>query len=525
MAKKPSMTDEQNALALRFSALFAGYEEAFGTYEIKTKEANGKVKGRAITHKRGATLEDYIKHLFGASPSDAMGVIPLMADNCVLWSALDIDQNDINHKKLEAKIKAKKYPLLICRSKSGGAHLYIFFKKPVEAAKVRERLADWSAELGFGGCEIFPKQSGRGSPEDFGNWINMPYFGAFGKDCNRYGILDGEKAELGAFLDRAEKSKVTFDNVKTKALKRPEGDTLLFEAPPCLQILHEDGGFPDGTRNDGMFDVAVYLKSRFPGDWEHKLDEYNAEFCKPLLSKNEINEIRKSVSKKEYKYKCEEAPICDFCNKPECLKREYGIGETRKGVLEIGGMTRYITSPGDPVWWGLEVAGSRLFMDNETLYNRDSFNKYCLGELGIIPVHLPPAQWIKTLGEMVLGADIIQLPVEAGPKGLLWDHIEMFCLQKAQAKTLDEVWTGRPHNDGKFIYFRSVDLFTYLDQRRVDYGRSRQSVYRMLQDKGGSSNVKKVGGKPMNLWELPSPKAPDTKATGTAAKKGGTEEF
>ncbi len=95
----------------------------------------------------------------------------------------------------------------------------------------------------------------------------------------------------------------------------------------------------------------------------------------------------------------------------------------------------------------------------------------------------------------------------------------------AQAKTLDEVWTGRPYNDNKNIFFRSVDLFTYLDQRRVDYGRAKQSVYRILQDHGGHSDPTKVGGKTMNLWRLPSPKAPESKPTSTAAKREGKTEF
>ena len=64
-----------------------------------------------------------------------------------------------------------------CRSKSGGAHLYLFLKQYEQAAVVREYLLEMAVALGHSGCEIFPKQdkilSDRG---DVGNFINLPYF-------------------------------------------------------------------------------------------------------------------------------------------------------------------------------------------------------------------------------------------------------------------------------------------------------------------------------------------------------------
>ncbi len=510
----------EEAQIKRFMNLFDGYENAFGTYDIKKKEDNGKLKGQAITHKRPASLDDFKRHLNGAGPG--IGAIPLREDNRVIFAALDIDIKNIDHKKLELAIKAKSYPLVLCRSKSGGAHLYLFFSVPAEAHTVRDRLADWAAELGYGGCEVFPKQSARAHPEDYGNWINLPYFNA--DKSERAALSAGKWLTFPAFLDIAEKARVKFDNIKSRKKPKPDNKDPYFEAPPCIVHLSANGGFPDGTRNKGLFNVAVYLKKRYPDDWERKLNEYNGGICSPPLAQLEVNEIIKSVKRKTYSYTCAEDPIAPHCNKRECLLREYGIGESHEGMAEIGGVTRYVTAPGDPVKWGLEVAGCRVFVDNEVLYSRDLFNRHCMAELSMIPLQVSQPEWLRKLNAILSKTDTIQLPPDAGPSGILWEHIEMFCLQKAQAKTIDEVWTGRPFKEKEVIWFRSVDLFTYLDQRRIDYGSHKQNVWSLLKERGGKSEGRKIGGKFINLWQLPEPKAPETGRTDTM-KKDRKEEF
>ena len=46
----------------------------------------------------------------------------------------------------------------MCRSKSGGAHLFLFTEEPVTAEDLRNKLTQLAAVLGYGNCEIFPKQ-------------------------------------------------------------------------------------------------------------------------------------------------------------------------------------------------------------------------------------------------------------------------------------------------------------------------------------------------------------------------------
>ena len=75
-----------------------------------------------------------------------------------------------------------------------------FLKEPVQASLVRDKLTEWSAEIGYAHCEIFPKQveikADRG---DTGNFLNLPYHG--GDDSMRHGFSDdGSGASLSDFF-------------------------------------------------------------------------------------------------------------------------------------------------------------------------------------------------------------------------------------------------------------------------------------------------------------------------------------
>src|ERR1019366_3483848 len=120
------MTQIPSDLIERFSRLFKGYENAYGIYEISEEDADGKKTGQAKTIPRGATLEDYRLHLSGKT---GIGIVPLLKEDKCWFGAIDLDiKGDVklieDHFVLEARIRALKLPLLLCKSKSNGAHLY-----------------------------------------------------------------------------------------------------------------------------------------------------------------------------------------------------------------------------------------------------------------------------------------------------------------------------------------------------------------------------------------------------------------
>ena len=182
--------------------LFTSYSSAYGTFEITDMDSvSGKRKGRARTVPATPTLAEWSQHLSGHAKG--LGLIPLLDDGVsAQWAAIDIDDNQIDHTYLEEKMVELGLPLVVCRSKSGGAHCYLFLENPCPAKDVVDALKNWAAALGYPGVEIFPKQTRReldpetGKPRP-GNWINLPYFQA--KTTERFCVSQGKRLSLRQF--------------------------------------------------------------------------------------------------------------------------------------------------------------------------------------------------------------------------------------------------------------------------------------------------------------------------------------
>ena len=74
----------------KFSEIFSGLEEAYGTYEIQKQQVNGKQSGQASVLRSPRTAQTWEGHLSGKGP--AIGIIPINADNNCKWGCIDIDQ-------------------------------------------------------------------------------------------------------------------------------------------------------------------------------------------------------------------------------------------------------------------------------------------------------------------------------------------------------------------------------------------------------------------------------------------------
>jgi hypothetical protein len=485
----------------RFASLFSGYQKAYGTYQIRGSAPDGKAIGKAQTLRGEATDKIYRAHLEGAG--QGLGIIMLREDNSVYFGAIDYDVKTMDHVKAEAKIRALGLPLVLCRSKSGGGHFYCFVKEPVPAALMRARLEEWTALLGMADTtEQFPKQAQRYNENDVGNWINLPYFNAF--ETNRYAIANGEQLQLEGFLTWAEAQRQTPDQMGLSA-GPSDDETIFVEGPPCLQTLESQGGFVTGTKKEGMFNVAVYLRKRFPDDWQRRVDEYNRPMAN-ILS-DEIQGIIKQVGKKAYSYKCKQAPIQSVCNRRLCRTRQYGVGETdsveARGYA-IGALTRYDNNNGDEPLFAMEVNGKRVLVTTSQLYSRDEFNRACISQANVIPVHMTPIRWLKFLNDLLPTADIVPLPEDASPMGQLWEHVIMFLTESAMATERDRVMLGVPYREGQNIYFRSIDLMQYLNSRRIPV-KSPQQLWELLRRHGAGKEFWNIAGRGINVWYVPAP--------------------
>lgn len=484
----------------RFKAIFYGLDIAYGTYKIEKAKDSGKQAGKAVVVRKPPIDELWRKHLEGVEPS--LGIIPIRADNTCTWGCIDIDQYPLDHAGLVDKIRKRNLPLVVCRSKSGGAHVFLFTKEPVEAANMQRYLNACASILGESGREIFPKQAeilvDRG---DTGNFLNLPYFA--GDDGTRYAIKDdGSAATLEEFYGLYDK--YVQDLPLTYPEEPKQADHPVKDGPPCLQVLCSQG-FPEGTRNNGLFNIGIYLKKANPVGWEDRLMEYNQKFVAPPLSLSELQIITKQLNKKDYKYKCKDAPINSFCNSGLCRTRKFGVGADGPDSPQMSALSKYNSEP--PLWF-LDVNGKRIELETEHLFNQVSFQRACMERINVVPPTLRKQDWESTLNallkEMVELEQIQDAPEDTTVTGRFMDLVEEFTTHLQQAMDKDEILLGRPwtHEDEAKTYFRMKDLEAHL-KRNNFIGMSSPKIAQRIRDIGGEPASLFLKSRTTRVWRIP----------------------
>ena len=496
MPEKAEMTD-----ITKFKSIFEGLDIAYGTYKIERAKDSGKQAGKAVVVRKPPTDDLWVAHLEGVEPS--LGIIPIRADNHCIWGCIDIDQYPLDHAGLIAKVRRLNLPLVVCRSKSGGAHIFLFVKTPIPAAEMQRFLNTCASLLGEAGREIFPKQTEilveRG---DTGNFLNLPYFG--GEETMRYAINDdGTASSLDEFYALYDKYAQDVPLVHPEEAKK-EADSPAKDGPPCLQALCGQG-FPEGTRNNGLFNIGIYLKKAAPGEWENKLMEYNMKYFGPPLPLNELQIITKQLNKKDYKYKCKDAPLSSFCNSGLCRTRKHGVGADGPDAPQISSLSKYNSEP--PLWF-LDVNGKRIELDTDQLFNQPQFQKSCVERLNVLPPTLRRQDWESFLNsllrEMVELEQIQDAPEDTSYTGRFTDLLEEFTTHLQQAMDREEILMGRPwtSEEDAMVYFRIKDLEAHL-KRSSFTSMSAPRMAQKLRDIGGEPISLFLKGRSVRTWRVP----------------------
>ena len=202
----------------KFTEIFEGLDRAHGVTKVAESISNGtKIKGKSFVKREPVTDELWQKHLEG---TDSLGVIPINDENKCKWGCIDIDSYaGFDHKQLINKIQKLNLPLIVFRSKSGGAHVFLFTSDYVSAALMQDKLNEIRSVLGYGGSEVFPKQRELKSKDDTGNFLNLPYFN--GDRTTRYAFdKDGNAVTLDGFFNLYEDTKVI--DIETIKVERPK---------------------------------------------------------------------------------------------------------------------------------------------------------------------------------------------------------------------------------------------------------------------------------------------------------------
>jgi hypothetical protein len=488
----------------KFMAIFDGLKEAHGYFKIEKTAANGKAQGKAGVTREPRTKKLWENHLSGKG--NGLGIIPINEDNMCKWGCIDVDQYPLDHKTLVNKIRKLKLPLVVCRSKSGGAHCFLFTTEWIEAKDMQKSLQHMSAALGYGESEIFPKQIklhlDRG---DVGNFLNLPYYDH--ENGLRYAFLDdGTSADLEEFIELYNKYKQTPEEVlKLQIDDVSSNDIIARDGPPCLQILCKQK-ISEGGRNNGLFNLGVYLRKAFPDSWESEILVYNMEYLSPPLPLPEVNIVAKQLERKDYAYKCTDAPISAHCNKELCRTRKFGIGAAVAGAT-IANLRKYNSTP--PVWF-MDVNGEPLELDTEALMSQPMFQKSCMEQLNFMPRSVQKAQWESRISTLLTEmrdneSAIIEVAQDASISGQFYDYLEEFCSHLQQAQDKEEILLRRPWTDEEeqVTYFRLKDFESYLKKNKFFEYKSHKIAQR-LRDINGDSMVLKIKGRSVRVWKIPA---------------------
>lgn len=478
-----------------FRRLFHGNTGFYGRHVYGGSGVAGeKQKGESFTVKEPLGIGQYRAHLDGL---EGLGVVPIDEKNECRFFAIDVDDYT-GRDDLVRKVYAHGFPLIPFRSKSGGLHLYCFLSSPAAAADVINVAQEFAAVLGLRGeTEIFPKQA-KLKHGQIGNWINLPYYGS---DAAKNTALDANVRPIPfqAFIQMIGAAYLT----TIPAIKNLLESLDLGDGPPCLQAiaLARETRF----RNEYLFNLARYLKSRDGDEFEFSIHKYNMELVEPLPTK-EIESIIASHKKKDYSYRCNGQPICDLCNRKLCATRKHGIGGSDISDVSFEGLTQFTA---DPPYYAWRINGRDLkFYSEADIILQSKFRESCMRELHVLPKRLKDSDWTKIVNRALSNIEIRQIESheDMSPGSMLKELLYEFFERRVKADTPDQIIFDRVYKDpdaAEYV-FRSRALLDFiLEVKKFRYFSSVE-IQDRLRVLGATPKKRNLAGKgSARVWALP----------------------
>lgn len=507
--------------AERMMVMFAGSDVGHGTHGEPRKAADSskwEIKSTAKTLREPVTLAMWELHLKGERP---LGIITIRSDAMCKHGSIDYDVYDADLLALIAKVESLKLPLVPCRSKSGGLHLFLFLQDWAPAADVRAVLSDWAAQLGIAGSEVFPKQVQlKAERGDLGNWMVMPYYGGTfdGKLQDQIGLKKtGGTMTIGEFLNAGERGAVRIEDVAKLARKKvdvprhvrqnldedpsqwPEPQVPFGDGPPCLETLARNG-VPKGQQNDTLINMGVYYKRRYPDGWHEKLHVAAQSFLTPPGQPEKTADAIRSLEKKDYFYACKKEPMCSHCSSAICRTRPFGVGEANDlpYIIDVRVLK---TDP--PIWFVDLHNGASLELTTDMLYTYTLFLKACINDGKCVFHAMKQSDWLKIIKPWIESAEPIPVPENSGERGQFLELLEDFCTSKSQGDTLEALFSGRPflNEDDGHYYFTLGDITDYVIRAGLKDWK-RWNVVLRLRTLGAEPFNTRVKGKTLRAWKL-----------------------
>jgi len=325
----------------KFIKIFEGLNSAHGSFKKdKSKLPGQKVEGSHFVLREEVTNPMWDNHLKGIGQS--LGIMPVNEDSKCKWGCIDVDKFELDYEEILKKIRKLSLPLIMCRSKSGCAHIFLFTTKFIPAEEIRFVLIKFAAKLGLADKldRIFPIQTTfvKGGT---GSWLNLPYFNH--EEGTRYAYKDDfDAADLNEFFElHAQYAQDNLDQylAEEEPVKEKKKNNKKAKKPaymPCVDNCIEDnnGKIPNGIRNDFGFQAAWFFKkshkaiSKFEGKSrtpQSLLSDFNTQYISPPLEEKVITKLTEQLADNDYKPKCKIPGVKKYCDVSLCRRNPFGI--------------------------------------------------------------------------------------------------------------------------------------------------------------------------------------------------------
>jgi len=334
-----------------------------------------------------------------------------------------------------------------------------------------------SDSLGYQGVEIFPKQTEilveRG---DTGNFLNLPYHNQ--TKGLRYAFDDnGAAVSLEEFYKLYDIYAQTKEEVEKIEIKETKIEEAFKDGPPCLNRLARDG-FGEGSRNNALFNIAIFFKQSDPDVWQDKVVAANLRYMTPPLPNGEVQQLIKSLGKKGYdKYRCKLPPISDICNAKLCRTKKFGVGSEEEAMPILGSLTKYNSNP--PQYFlsvGEGETQKRIELKAEHLANSILFSVAILEKADLVIPKLKDKDWREYYLKPLMDNLQIVEPLESlNPINQITALLQDWTTNRQNARTMDDVFNKLPYTDDKreFTYFRMDDFFNFCKKNHWEMDKAK----------------------------------------------------
>jgi hypothetical protein len=148
------------------------------------------------------------------------------------------------------------------------------------------------------------------------------------------------------------------------------------------------------------------------------------------------------------------------------------------------------------------VDGHRLELSTKQLQMQVDFQRACMEQMYKMPARLKESDWREMVDTLLNTATRISVPEELTTKGQFQELLEMFCTARLQARSPEELMTGKPWTEDNYTHFKLSSLQEFLKRHNFTTYTRGQITERLKEMNSGGEADKQYRFKDnKNKWQ------------------------